>query len=117
MTEKLKDETTQWSLYTNRLKKEYIDSERETVAELRGFYVSEHLVWQEANREAAVLLKCCVELVELVDRVRSSRRGVLLAEVERLVDQLREMTRRRTLNARRMSDANIEVRRSAVLQK
>ena len=49
--------------------------------------------------------------------MRSSRRGVFLAEVERLVDQLREMTRRRTLNARRMSDANIEVRRSAVLQK
>ena len=47
----------------------------------------------------------------------SSRRGVLLAEVERLVDQLREMTRRRTLNARRMSDANLEARRSAVLQK
>ena len=42
---------------------------------------------------------------------------MLLAEVERLVDQLREMTRRRTLNARRMSDANLEARRSAVLQK
>ena len=42
---------------------------RETVAELWGFYVSEHLVWQEASREAAVLRQRCDELVELVDRV------------------------------------------------
>ena len=49
--------------------------------------------------------------------MRSRRRGVRLAEVQRRVEQLREMTQRRTLNARRMSDANIEVRRSAVLQK
>ena len=114
VTEKLKDETTQWSLYTNRLKKEYIDSERETVAELRGFYVSEHLVWQEAIREAAVLWERCDELVELVDRVRNSRRGALVAEVDRLVDQLRELTRRRALNVRRICDVNLEERRAAV---
>ena len=57
----------------------------------------------------------CDELVELADRVRSSRRGLLLAEVEHLADQLREMTQRRTLNCRRMSDANLEARRAAVL--
>ena len=114
LKEKLKKETADWSLYAKRLKNKIIDAVRETVAELRGFYVSEHLVWQEANREAAVLLKCCVELVELVDRVRNSRRGVLVAEVDRLVDQRRELTQRRTLNARRMSDANLEARRAAV---
>ena len=42
---------------------------------------------------------------------------MLVAEVDRLVDQLRELTQRRTLNARRMSDANLEARRAAVFQK
>ena len=46
-TEELKTETTAWAF--KRLKKEHIDAERETVAELRCFYVSEHLVWQEAS--------------------------------------------------------------------
>jgi hypothetical protein len=40
---------------------------------------------------------------------------LLLAEVEHLADQLREMTQRRTLNCRRMSDANLDARRAAVL--
>ena len=42
-------------VYAKRLKKQHIDAERETVAECRGFYKSEHLVWQEASREAAAL--------------------------------------------------------------
>ena len=123
-----KEETTDWSLYAKRLekekslyakslKKEIIDAKRETVAGLRSFYASQHLVRQEASREAAVLWKRCNELVELVDRVRSSRRGVLIAEEDHLVDQLRELTQRRTINASRMSDANVEARRAAVLKK
>ena len=59
-----KEETTDWSLYAKRLEKEIIDAKRATVAELRGFYASEHLVWQEASREAAVLWKRCNELVD-----------------------------------------------------
>ena len=88
LTEKLREETTDWSLYARRLEKEIVDGKRETVAELRGFYAAEHLVWQEASREAAVLWKRCEELVELLDRVRNSRHGRLLAQVDRLVDQL-----------------------------
>ena len=49
LKEKLKKETADWSLYAKRLKNKIIDAVRETVAELRGFYVSEHLVWQEAS--------------------------------------------------------------------
>ena len=84
------------------------------MAELRGFYAAEHLVWQEASREAAVLWKRCDELVELLDRVRNSRHGQLPAQVDRLVDQLRALKQRRTINARRLGDANLEARRAAV---
>ena len=49
LTEKLREETTDWSLYARRLEKEIVDGKRETVAELRGFYAAEHLVWQEAS--------------------------------------------------------------------
>ena len=63
-----KEETTDWSLYAKRLEKEkslyakslekeIIDAKRETVAGLRSFYASQHLVRQEASREAAVLWK------------------------------------------------------------
>jgi hypothetical protein len=114
LTEELRDETTDWSLYARRLKKEIFDGKRETVAELWGFYAAEHLVWQEASREVAVLWKRCDELVELLDRVRNSRHGQLLAQVDRLVDQLRELKQRRTINARRLGDANLEARRAAV---
>ena len=44
LTEELRDETPDWSLYARRLKKEIFDGKRETVAELRGFYAAEHLV-------------------------------------------------------------------------
>ena len=91
VTLELQDEATKWSLYTNRLKKVHIDAERETMAELRGFYVSEHLVWQEASRESAVPWKRCDELVELLDHVRMSRHGVLVAGKERLMHQVREV--------------------------
>ena len=64
LQETLKEETADWSLYAKRLEKEIIDAKRATVAELRGFYASEHLVWQEASREAAVLWKRCNELVD-----------------------------------------------------
>ena len=74
-------------VYAKRLKKQHIDAERETVAECRGFYKSEHLVWQEASREAAALWKRCDEQIELLDRVRMSRHSVLVAEKERLLDQ------------------------------
>ena len=84
------------------------------MAELRGFYAAEHLVWQEAGREAAVLWKRCDELVELLDRVRNSRHGQLLAHVNRLVDQLQELKQRRTINVRRLGDSNLEARRAAV---
>jgi len=84
------------------------------VVELRGFYAAEHLVWQDASREAAVLWKRCDELVELLDRVRKSRHGQLLAQVDGLVEQLRELKQRRTLNARRLGDANLDARRAAV---
>ena len=114
LTEKLREETTDWSLYARRLKQEIVDAKRETVAELRGFYAAEHLVWQKASREAAVLWKCCDELVELLDRVRNSRHGQLLAQVDRLVDQLRELKQRRTINARRLGDDNLEAWRAAV---
>ena len=70
-----KEETTDWSLYAKRLEKEkslyakslekeIIDAKRETVAGLRSFYASQHLVRQEASREAAVLWKRCNELVD-----------------------------------------------------
>ena len=49
LTEKLREETTDCSLYAHRLEKEIVDGKRETVAELRGFYAAEHLVWQEAS--------------------------------------------------------------------
>jgi len=49
LTEKLREETTDCSLYARRLEKEIVDGKRETVAELRGFYAAEHLVWQEAS--------------------------------------------------------------------
>ena len=39
LKEKLKDETTEWSLYTNRLEKQHVDAKRHPVAELRGVYV------------------------------------------------------------------------------
>jgi hypothetical protein len=44
LKQELRDETTDWSLYARRLKREIIDGKRETVAELRGFYAAEHLV-------------------------------------------------------------------------
>ena len=44
LTEELRDETTDWSLYARRLKKEIFDGKRETVAELWGFYAAEPLV-------------------------------------------------------------------------
>ena len=44
------------------------------------------------------------ELVELLDRVRNSRHGQLLAQVDRLVDQLRELKQRRTINTWRLGD-------------
>ena len=71
--------------------KVHIDAERETMAELRGFYVSEHLVWQEASRESAVPWKRCDELVAQWDHVRMSRHGVLVAGKERLMHQVREV--------------------------
>ena len=48
LKQELRDEGTEWSLYARRLEKEIVDAKRETVAELRGFYAAEHLVWQEA---------------------------------------------------------------------
>ena len=48
LKQELRDEATEWSLYARRLKQEIVDAKRETVAELRGFYAAEHLVWQEA---------------------------------------------------------------------
>ena len=71
LQETLKEETADWSLYAKRLEKEIIDAKRETVAELRGLYASEHLVWQEASREAAVLWKRCNE--EALQRARRAR--------------------------------------------
>ena len=114
LTAELRDETSDWSLYARRLKREIVDGKRETMAELRGFYAAEHLVWQEASREAAVLWKRCDELVELLDRVRNSRHGQLLAQVDGLVEQLRELKQRRTINARRLGDANLDARRADV---
>ena len=114
LTAELRDETSDWSLYARRLKREIVDGKRETMAELRGFYAAEHLVWQEASREAAVLWKRCDELVELLDRVRKSRHGQLLAQVDGLVEQLRELKQRRTINARRLGDANLDARRADV---
>jgi len=110
----LRDEGTEWSLYARRLEKEIVDAKRETVAELRGFYAAEHVVWQDASREAAVLWQRCDKLVELLDRVRQSRHGQLLAQVDGLVEQLRELKQRRTINARRLGDANLDARRADV---
>ena len=61
-----------------------------------------------------MLWKRCDELVELLDHVRNSRHGQLLAQVDRLVDQLRELKQRRTINARRLGDDNLEAWRAAV---
>ena len=61
-----------------------------------------------------MLWQRCDELVELVDRVRKSRHGQLLAQVDGLVEQLRELKQRRTLNVRRLGDANLDARRAAV---
>ena len=115
LTEELRAETTDWSLYARRLKQEIVDAKRETVAELRGFYAAKHGVWQDASREAAVLWQRCDKLVELLDRVRQSRQGKLLAQVDGLVEQLRELKQRRTINARRLGDANLDARRADVL--
>jgi len=114
LKQELRDEATEWSLYARRLKQEIVDAKRETVAELRGFYAAEHLVWQDASREAAVLWQRCDELVELLNRVRNSRHGHLRAQVDGLVEQLRELKQRRTINNRRLGDANLDARRADV---
>ena len=118
VTEKLKDETTEWSLYTNRLEKQHALTPNDRRGRSCGASTCRSISSGKGPVERPQRFRStATELVELVDRVRNSRRGVLVAEVDRLVDQLRELTQRRTLHARRMSDANLEARRAAVCQK
>ena len=115
VTEKLKDETTEWSLYTNRLEKQHALMPNDRRGRSCGASTCRSISSGKGPVERPQRFRSTA--TELVDRVRNSRRGVLVAEVDRLVDQLRELTQRRTLHARRMSDANLEARRAAVCPK
>ena len=103
-------------LYVNRLEKEKIDSLRRQEAELREYQLRMHEERNEALARAAELEASVNDLTAALERVRCTCKNSLLNQVAALQSKVRELGSRRTLNQRRVSDANLADRRTRIAQ-
>ena len=99
-----------------RLEKENIDSLRRQEAELREYQLRMHEERNEARTRAADLEAAKLDLTASLERVRCTSKNGPLTRVAALQSKVRELGSRRTLNQRRVSDANLADRRTRVAE-
>jgi chromosome segregation ATPase len=97
-----------------RHEEETVERLRAQDEEVRG---AKQRLWQERNEAAAraeQLYGQAQELTAALERLRSTSKNGLLQQVDQLQQKVRELGARRTLNQRRMGDANLDRQRAKV---
>ena len=93
-----------------------VDRLRAQEAELRAYQQRMHDERNESAQDAAELAEQVEQLNATLERLRSCSKSGLLTQVTSLQEKVRELGARRTLNQRRVSDANLADRRTRVAQ-
>lgn len=103
-------------LYANELKKDIDNAVRETVAEQRCWQLRMRDERDEARSRAQECSERVAVLTESLQRIRCTSKSGLLDQLAGLEKKVRELSCRRTLNQRRVQEANLEKRRVQVAQ-
>lgn len=103
-------------LYVTRLKKDMDDAVRWTVDEQRSWQLRMRDERNEAAARADELNSRVEELTASLERVRCTSKSGLLQQLAGLQAKVKDLSRRRTLNQRRVRDANLDIRRARVAQ-
>ena len=111
-----KEESQEWQLYVNRLKNDHTNDIRDTIAELREYQQRAGEERDDEAERAVELEQRVTELSAALERVRSTSKAGLLEQLGQLQAKVRELGTRRTLNQRRVSDANLADRRTRVAE-
>lgn len=98
------------------MKKDVDDAIRETVAEQRSWQLRMRDERDEAAARAEDLRVRVQELTESLERVRCTSKAGLLEQLAGLQNKVKELSSRRTLQQKRVKEANLDLRRASVAQ-
>ena len=105
-----------WQHELDAHEQEAVDRLRDQEHELREYQQRMYHERNEAAAEAADRAVRVAELNAALERLRSSSKNGLLTQVAELQAKVRELGARRTLNQRRLGDANLADQRTKVAQ-
>ena len=105
-----------WQHELDAHEQEAVDRLRDQEHELREYQQRMYHERNEAAAEAADRAVRVAELNAALERLRSSSKNGLLTQVAELQAKVRELGARRTLNQRRLRDANLDRQRATVAQ-
>lgn len=103
-------------LYVNRLKNQHTDDLRAQDDQIRPLNVELKAMREEAEQHASELRAQVEQLNVTLERLRCGCKAGLLMQVAELQQKVRELGARRTLNQRRLGDANLDRQRIKVAQ-